>query len=1079
MKDEFVHLHVHSEFSLLDGYGHPEQFVAQVKALGQTAIAITDHGNISSHFKWTQACKKEGIKPILGCEMYVVDDSSLKKDRQRNHVTVLAKNEIGLRNLYKLVTFSYAEGFYYKPRVDWANLVRFQDGLILTSSCPSGKTGGMVGKGATDAELEKELKWQRDSFEHWFVELCPWDYDHGKQYGSRLYKIATKLKLPMVMTMDCHYPCHDDNAVQDVLLAVQTGAKFKDPDRMRFDQKDFYVKSKDQLRKDWERVFKGLPFRPELISNTAKIADMVNCEMPKAHPVEFPYKGNKHTLLTRMVKDSMQEKRLAGKKDYVARMEYELKLIVEKKFVDYFLVVADLVNWAKAQGIFVGPARGSSCGSLVCWLLHITEVDPLKFGLLFERFIDVNRTDTPDIDIDFEDVRREEVKNYLRHKYGADHVSSLLTFNTFQGRMCLQDIGRVFEIPYETVEEVKRFVVKRSGGDVRYGFSIEDTFNSFEQVKAIVNKYPAFEFARRLEGQIRNFGQHAAAVVISSEPITNFAAFYRPKGEGESVVSLDAAGAEAAGLLKMDLLGLTSMTTIKLTLQSIKERKKKDIDLSKLEFNDAKVFKMFCKGNSFGVFQFDGLATYHVLRDVQPENFEQLVAINALARPGPLHSGGTGNYIARKNGTEKVTYDHPALKPITGETYGVTVYQEQVMLIVRNIGNFNWADTSTIRKTMSKSRGVESFNKFEAKFIEGAGKNGVSPEIAKKIWTSIFHFGSWAFNKSHAVAYTHISYWMMWLKTYYPVEFYCAIMQQEADEDKLRQIIKEAKREGQNVLGVDVNKSKIKFSIDGKNIRIGFSNVKGIGEKVAEKLVKMQPFHSVHDFMRKVKSESTIDVLMRIGACQNLPLGHKSENLSLFKEDAEDNIAWDYKTTRIEDVMELCSFMVQDEVCKDWTAWCQKNLKVTPVQIIELFKLKKKTEVVIVGRTDPDDYNAKNQLEIAESRGKPMDPGGHTSEYFDFLSFRLEDESASIEVRFHYKDYPKFKKMIWAVKPTDVIAIRGEIVPGYSLVHATSARNISRSKAIQDGKNPATQITTKGVTNVNREEAGQARSQES
>jgi DNA-directed DNA polymerase III PolC len=1303
--DEFCSLHVHSEFSLLDGYGHPAQFVAQVKKLGQTAIAITDHGNISAHYRWSKECKKEGIKPILGCEMYIVEDASKKVSRQRNHITVLAKNLKGLQNLYKLVTFSYGDGFYYKPRTDWQQLKTYGDGLIITSGCPSGKTGGMIGNGAADEELIKELKWQRDNFEDWFVELCPWDYEKGKEYGSRLYKAAVKLKMPMVMTMDCHYPCREDNEVQDVLLAVQTNSKFDDPQRMRFDQKDFYIKSKDQLQKDWNRVFKGLPFRSEFISNSAKIADMVNADFPKAHSIEFPHKGSKRKLITEMVNKGMEERNLCGKKSYIKRAEYELKLIIDKGFVDYFLVIQDLVNWAKAQGIFVGPARGSSCGSLVCYLLHITEIDPLKFDLLFERFIDVNRTDMPDIDIDFEDVRRDEVKDYLRKKYGEDHVSSLLTFNTFQGRMCLQDIGRVFNIPYDTIEEVKRLVVKRSGGDQRFGFTIEDTFKGFDQAQAILQKHPSLGFASKMEGQIRNFGQHAAAVVISNEPITHFAAFYRPKGgEGERVISLDAEDAESIGLLKVDLLGLTAMTTLKKTLQLIEQRKKKKVDLSSLTFDDPKVFQMFCRGKSFGVFQFDGPASSQVCRDVQPENFDELTAINALARPGPLHSGGTQDYIERKNGKQEVKYDHPMLKEITGKTYGVTIYQEQVMMIVRQMGNFSWADTGTIRKTMSKSRGVEAFNVYEARFLEGAKKNGVSGPVAKKVWDGICTHGSWclsgesviintspngftakkmtlnqlfknngyatsrweeqpdayrkilllgmdsdgrirpgrvkhviyagqkevyelktesgkkikstlqhkflskhgfkqlaqfsigeligvnagyeqkpylgsggkgwrkgrkggsgdfkdfrtvevkefrelhfgepcqhcgeyknrmevhhvtrhapnsilewlcsgchkiaeyrqgrvkvwqkgfgikfekivsvtrkfkenvydiemednsrpsfvandfvvhnSFNKSHAVAYTHIGYWMMWLKTYYPLEFYCSIMQQEADQDKLRQIVKESVREGVDVQGVDVNKSKVLFTIDGKSVRLGFSNVKGIGEKAALKLVNGQPYQSVHDFLRKVKAESIVASLMKIGACKNLSLGHKSENLSLFADGADDKVVWNHLNIRVEDLMELCPFMVQDTVMKDWTAWSQRWLKATPVPILGLFNVKKKTEVVIIGRTDPNnDYDAKNKVQEQDGKGKPMDITGHQASEYDYLLFRVEDESGSIRCYISYKDYPKLKEMMWAVKLGDVVAVKGTIGPDFPMIHVKNFRNISKTKAYQISRN--------------------------
>lgn len=1035
--DKFVHLHNHCEYSLLDGYGHPDWFVKRAKELGQTAIAITDHGSVSSHYRWYESCKEAGIKPILGCEMYVVDKVE-DKTRGYYHITVLAKNLEGYRNLMKLVSFSYNEGFYYKPKVDWKIFKQYSKGLIVTSGCPSGKTGEMIKIGASKLEIINEIKRQREIFDDYFIELAPWDFEEGRIIARVMYDIALEQKIPMLMTMDCHYPLKEHAEVQDVLLCVQTGVKFEDPKRLKFDQQDFYLKSSEEMKASWESCYPDLPFKEELINNTAKVADMVDFEFPLAKPIEFPYKGDKVALLKRMAWKGMKQRGLDKKENYIARAKRELELIVEKDFVDYFLVIADLIQWSKKNGIFVGPARGSSCGSLICYVTHITEIDPIEYDLLFERFIDVNRTDLPDVDIDFEDERREEVKDYLRSKYGQDRVASIATFGTFKGRLCVQDVGKVFSVPAAEVEEVKKLIVQRSGGDSRFGYSVEDTFESFEKAAAVLEKHPQLKYAKHIEGQIRHLGVHAAGTIVSNEPIENFAAFYK-SSKGEKVISMDYHDVSAIGLLKIDLLGLTAMSVIKQALMMIKQRTGKDIDMLKIKLDDPKVYESFQKGKMFGIFQFDGMAMMAVCKQVKPENFHELIAVNALSRPGPLHSGGTNDYIDRKMGRKQVIYLHPLLERLTGDTYGVTIYQEQVMMTVKELGNFTWGETSTIRKIMSKNVGVESFNKFEQKFVSGAKENGVDEDIAKEIWSKIYSFGSWAFNKSHCVAYTMIGYWMMWLKVYYPLEFYSAMLQKEHDEVKVRKIVKEFVADGNNLYPVDINRSKESFSIDGDGIRVGFQDIKGIGGEIAKQLVANQPYI---DFNSVKVGSSAKDKLMRIGAFKNLDLGQHQP--SLFGEVPKIDIEPSTK-----DLAELCPIMIQDRTYQEWKPWCDENLLVPIMTIKDMEVVPNEwTDVAIIGRTDPRKYfNPRNKAEEAKSKGLAFDMDeGKTESDYDFLNFDLEDETDFTTVRISHKHYPSYKDMMWDIKPDDVILVVGTAIGTIRMAFARKVFNLTKLK---------------------------------
>lgn len=1065
MNDPFVHLHVHSEYSFLDGYGHPSQFVARAKELGQAAIAITDHGNVSAHKKWYDACKKVGIKPLLGVEAYVVDDSEKRDSRRMWHITLLAKNLIGYRNVLAIVTRSWEHGFYYKPRTDWQTLKQYSEGLIATSGCPSGRLGrGITHDHWRGQSVVDELKRQAALFNDYYVEVSPWQYAEGITVAQEVYAAARKEGLPLVLTMDAHYPNADDAYTQDVMLCIQNNVKFSDPERMKFSQQDFCINSGPEMVAKWEVIHGNrLPLLDEMILNTGKIAESVELEFPRATPLSFQHKGDKTDLLRQWCEQGMDRRKVNDRPAYRERLEYEFGLVKAKHFEDYFLVVADMIVWAKDNGILVGPARGSSCGSLMCYVLRITEIDPILHGLMFERFIDMSRADLPDIDIDFESERRNEVKTYLGMKYGHDRVANLATFGTFKGKLCLQDIGRVFsdKIPWGAVEETKRLIVQRSSADSRAGYTVEDTFVNFEQAAGHLKKYPELGLAKKLEGQIRQLGIHAAGVVISNEPVGNFASMY-VTSKKERVISMDYADATSVGLLKIDILGLTALTAMKRAMTLIKNRHDIDIDLERLRLDDEEVYDNFCRQHLQGIFQFEGESTRQVCRQVQPRTFEDLVAINALSRPGPLHSGGTTSFIERRFGREKVVALHPMLDEIVKPTYGITVYQEQVMQVVRLMGKFDWSGITAVRKMMSKKYGDEAFGAMRDKFVEGATSQGVAKENALAVWANICTFGSWAFNKSHSVAYSVMAYQLMWLKTHYPIEFYASVIACEPVADKQRKLFKEYVGDGEKVLPVCINASELNVSCDGKGLRLGFDAVVGLGEKVAVKIIANRPYSGNIDFNRRCKiPQAQTERLLKIGSLRELKFDALTSQQDLFGANESQTATFDYRNPKDSDVREWCPLAADNRVLANWQVWIKKNIKGELSSIRLLDDISDRKDVMVFGCTDSrTGFNLKNKMEEAVSRGKEWKAKegeeGLTKGDYTFLNFNLEDDSDLIVVRVSYKQYPKFKSLLWAIKPDEPLIVRGMVTGVMRMVFAFGIMSLPQLKLKLDGNRKLT-----------------------
>lgn len=1050
-QDKFVTLHTHSTYSFTDGVGLPEQYAERAKELGQPAIAVTDHGNVSAHYKWYKACKERDIKPILGCEMYIVENEDQIKQWGKGsyyHVTVLAKNKTGYRNLMKLVTKSWCEQFYYKPKITFQDLFDNQEGLIVLSGC----MGGPVPRSLRDSNVEQAHKFMKlfmDNIQHYYAEFQPVNFPEGKATFDKyieFLKDERYLGVPWVVTSDCHSFDEEHAKIQEIMLCIQSNDVWSNPDRWRFDQDDLYLQNRENIEKNMKEFFPQVDWS-DALDNTLRIADLVDFEFPTADPIKFPIpEEEKIPLLRKMCEEGMvtrfgDDSKSLFKTDskYRERLEYELDIIIKKNFVDYFLVVADLVKWSKENDILVGPGRGSAAGSLVCYLTDITEVDPLKYDLIFERFIDINREDMPDIDIDFEDIKRPDIKRYLESKYGDDKVGTLPVFTTFKGKNTLDKIGSVFEIPFKVIDKLKSLIIERSGGDSRASFTIMDTLEQFEIAREYVETYPELKYASLMEGQLKNISQHAAGMVIANEPITDFCAVYKIKGE--HVISLDYKDASSIGLLKLDILGLNTLSVIHQTLRTIKKRHKKDIDIYNMPLTDELTYKGFRDGKLFGIFQFDGQAVNQVCRQIQPHDFESLSAISALARPGPLNGGVTTAYINRRGEREAVDYPHEVMREYTEETYGLVVYQEQVMRTMREVGKMSWKDTAEIRKLISKSQGVEKFDSFKDKFSLGAHENGMNDKEVDRMWDSICTFGSWAFNKSHSVSYTIISYWTMWLKMHYPLEFYSSILALTNIEDKQKKIMKEYRREGYKVLPVDINKSKEHFWIDGDGIRVGFADIKGIGTRMAEDIVKGQPYESYEEYMVKSKKTFTQNdlynpaktkkALVDLGAFDNVP---QSQKVTLFGDIPEY-----IKKDKMEFIerWSLCPWDMDFNITSKWSKVLDKypdKFKSKPMNIEDLADLEGHTDVVVWGIVY--DKNLKDKIEEALSKGKES-PKMRKGEQPKFMNFLLEDDTDFITVRVSTFFFPYVQKLIFEeMRDDDVLLIRGKMGSGIRMLFA-------------------------------------------
>lgn len=835
----FAHLHLHTEFSLLDGACRIEPLVQKAKEYNFPALAITDHGNLHGAIKFYRACHEAGIKPIIGCEVYVAPSSRHEKkgsEEGKNmfHLVLLARNKTGYKNLIKLVTTGYLEGFYYKPRVDKELLASHSDGLLALSACLAGEIPHLVMENRLP-ECEDKIREFQDIFgkENYFIELQNHNLPGQKKINPHLLKLADKIGAPLVATNDVHYVGKEKAQAQDVLLCLQTGKFVDTPNRMKFDSQEFYLKSREEM----DAVF---PDVKEALDNTLHVAKMCNLDI-SFDELHLPsYRVPEGTTLESYLKElcerGLHEHFPKPTKELKERLDFELKVIIEKGFAAYFLIIWDLVRFANQHGIPVGPGRGSAAGSIVSYCLGITSVDPIKYSLFFERFLNPERTALPDIDMDFCVVRRDEVIRYLVEKYGQDRVAQIITFGTMAARAAVRDVGRVLHIPYPEVDRVAKSIPRNMElkKAMEMVSELQEYCETSPQGKALI------DIAMELEGQARHSSTHAAGIVISDKPLTDIVPLLKTN-EGEITTQYEAGDLELLGLLKMDILGLRNLTIIGDTVKLLKARGV-ELDVEQLSLDDKKTYALLSQGKTIGVFQLESDGMRRYVKELKPEKFEDLIALLALYRPGPLQSGMVDDFIKRRHGKVAVKYPHPKLEPILQDTYGVILYQEQVMQIANALAGFSMAQADILRNAMGK-KNLEKMEKMKVSFLEGAEKNKIPQKKADDIFKLMEHFAGYGFNKSHSTAYALIAYQTAYLKVHHTLEYMTSMLNSVAtDQDDVAKYVHECKNLSIPVYAPDVNKSNVEFSIEGEGIRFGLLAIKNVG-KSAESVVSARKEH--------------------------------------------------------------------------------------------------------------------------------------------------------------------------------------------------------------------------------------------
>ncbi len=854
MGKDFVHLHVHTEFSLLDGAARINDLVDRAKDMGSPALAITDHGAMYGVVDFFSACRAAGIKPIVGCEVYVVPDRFEKSAGTKDsphHLILLAENFKGYQNLMHIVSSSYLDGFYYRPRTDKEVLKRYHEGIIATSSCIKGEIAwNLMNNGGMD-KARSQAKEYEDIFGkgNFLLELQDQKLEGQKEVNESLIAIGKEMDIPVVATNDVHYVDKDKATAQDVLLCIQTGSTLEEDDRLRLTTQEFYLKSPAQMAS----IFSNCP---EALENTLKVAERCNVEIDfeKLYlpHYEVPEGYDLDSYLERLSREGLKDRYPDPGPEVEERLRYELEVIKDKGFSGYFLVVWDFVSFAKKSGIWVGPGRGSAAGSLVSYCLGITGIDPLKYKLFFERFLNPERTSMPDIDIDFDDVRRQEVIDYVADKYGKDHVAQIITFGTLGARQAIRDVGRVFDLPYSRVDKIAKLIPEGPDVDLEQAFKtspeLNDEYNSDEDVKKVLDT------AKALEGLARHDSIHAAGVVISEEELSNYTPLQQ-KGDGEIVTQYAMSSVQKIGLLKIDFLGLRTLTVIADTLKIVKRVREIDIDINDIPLDDGKTFKMLQKGDAVGVFQLESSGMRNLLAELQPTQFGDIVACVALFRPGPLGSGMDKDFIDRKHGRKPIEHIHESLEAVLKDTYGTIVYQEQVMQIAGIMAGFSMAEADILRAAMGKKK-REVMAEQREKFIVGAINKGYDQQLAGEVFDLIAHFAGYGFNRAHATGYAMVAYQTAYLKANYPVEFMAALLTSvQGDKDRVVRYINECRRLNIEVLPPDINQSYRDFTVVGDSIRFGLSAIRNVGLNIVDAIIQARmagPFESLYEFCNRV-----------------------------------------------------------------------------------------------------------------------------------------------------------------------------------------------------------------------------------
>ena len=880
---EFIHLHVHSEYSLLDGANRIKDLPVRAKEMGMDAIALTDHGVMYGVIDFYKACKKEGIKPIIGCEVYVANRTRFDKEAGldwNNHLILLAKNNEGYQNLTKLVSMGFTDGFYYKPRIDKEILEKHHEGLICLSACLAGEVSQAIIKDDLEKAKESALWFKKLFGEDYYLEIQNNGLPQQALVNQKLIQLARSLNIPLVATNDAHYSRREDAYNHEVLLCIQTGKKMKDEDRMRFETEELYLKTSQEMADFFSNV-------PDAIENTVKIADKCNVEFEFGHTIlpnyDVPEEFETHyDYLKKLCYDGIKE-RYGDEpgKEILDRAEYELNVINKMGYVDYYLIVWDYIHYAKSVGIPVGPGRGSGAGSILAYAIGITDIDPIAYSLLFERFLNPERVSMPDFDVDFCYERRQEVIDYVCNKYGFDHVSQIITFGTMAARMVIRDVGRVLDIPYQDADTLAKMIPNELHITIPKALEqnreLRQMYETNEETKQVL------DIAMALEGMPRQASTHACGIVITKDPVVNYVPLYVNTKDGSITTQFIMTTLEELGLLKMDFLGLRTLTVIQDAIDLVKQNRGIDVKFDE-KMNDSKVYKLWANGESAGIFQFESQGMTNFMKELKPDSLEDIIAGVSLYRPGPMDQ--IPRYIKNKLDPAHAVYTHPSLEPILNVTYGCMVYQEQVMQIVRDLAGYSLGRADLVRRAMGKKK-LDVMAKEREYFINGkldengnveipgCVRNGIDEVSANKIFDEMAEFAKYAFNKSHAAAYAVVSYRTAYLKAYYPEELLAATLNSYLGNlDKVPAYIDECKRLKIEILKPDINKSYTKFTVDNGKIRFGLGSIKNVGIAAVESIVKERSqngeFKSFTDFCERMQSEAVnkkcIESLIKAGA---------------------------------------------------------------------------------------------------------------------------------------------------------------------------------------------------------------------
>ena len=1054
----FVHLHVHTQYSLLDGANKIDALVGKAKSGGMPAIAMTDHGNMFGAVEFYKKASAAGIKPIIGCEVYVAPKSRFDKGVSRTedfesggnyHLILLAMNREGYRNLCRLVTLSYKEGFYYKPRIDKELLAEFNGGLIALSGCLASEVNQAIISGSMD-RARATMEAYRAMFDgRYYVEIQDNHLAEQERANVELVRLASELSLPLVATNDCHYLEKDDSKAHEVLLCIQTGKTLADEKRFHFETDQLYVK-------DPQTMLAAFAHCPEAISNTVDLATRCNLEL-KFGNYQFPVFAtpNRESLDDFMETQARAglERRLsvlrtqAGwsperEQTYQERLDLELKVIKDMGFSGYFLIVADFTNYAKGKGIPVGPGRGSAAGSLVAYALAITDLDPLPYNLLFERFLNPERKSMPDIDMDFCFERRDEVIRYVREKYGEDCVAQIITFGTLKGKAAIKDVGRVLDFPFaDTAMIAKLYPAPKQGKD----FPLKDAMEMEPRLQALRAKgereNQLFDYAFKLEGLLRHVSKHAAGVVISERPLIETLPLFVDK-DGVVMTQYPYGDVEAIGLIKFDFLGLKTLTMIQSIVRRVREGRGVDIDVTTLPLDDKATYRLMAKGDAVGVFQMESGGMRKLLTQLRPSTFEEVIAVLALYRPGPLETGMVEEFTKRKHGKAKIEYLHSALEPILRETYGVIVYQEQVMQIAQVLAGYTLGDADNLRRAMGKKK-KEEMQKERERFVERAVGNKLSKKLADEIFAQMETFAAYGFNKSHSAAYALVTYQTAYLKAHFREEFMAGLLTLEmGDTDKTYKNIAECREHGIRILPPDVNESREDFTVGQPDhdkyrpIRFGLGAVRGVGSKAIEAVIAAReegPFTSLADFCKRVQGQQVnkrvIESLIKCGAFEST-----GEARSRMLEGLEKVCQWAGQSSKVEDTRQMGLFA--PGAIPDMKTQPPPLPEVPEWEAKERLRAERETLGFYVSGHPLDKYErdlgkltdvSTESLREKESQVK-VRLGGviHTLKYKNsrkgdrYATFNLEDRMGTVEVIAWPETFKKFEAAIHSDEPVVV-----------------------------------------------------------